>query len=149
MTIGPVRIEVIEPLHQLRGEIVAQKGQIVLGAAHLKEFVPSGQGRLPRGVHLVPALFNVHQDRIPQIIGVHGKTCAWIDHPGVQPRKLDHFIWHDAVIEMKQLRMPVAGPALINNFGIELGVEVVRFLTDDLQHIALPGFQGRVGNQEP
>ena len=59
-----------EPLHQLRGEIVAQKGQIVLGAAHLKEFVPSGQGRLPRGVHLVPALFNVHQDRISQIIGV-------------------------------------------------------------------------------
>ena len=67
----------------------------------------------------------------------------------MQPRKLDHFIWHDAVIEMKQLRMPVAGPALINNFGIELGVKVVRFLTDDLQHIALPGFQGRVGNQEP
>src|SRR5262249_2492300 len=60
----------LEPIHQLRRKIVAEKREVILGAAYLKEFLPSGQWHLPRCILLVPALLNINQNGIAQIIRI-------------------------------------------------------------------------------
>src|SRR5713101_3459094 len=45
--------------------------------------------------------------------------------------------------------MPIARPAFVKNLGEELGIKIVRLLTDDLQDVLLPGFEFGVGNQKP
>src|SRR6266436_1836922 len=45
--------------------------------------------------------------------------------------------------------MPVTRPALVKDFGKELWIKVVGLLPDNVQHVLLPGFKGRIGAQEP
>src|SRR5215467_13155862 len=97
-------------------------------------------------MHLIPTLFNVDKNRIAEIIRVDGVTSTGIDYSGMQARKLEHFLRRHTIVEVKQLRMPVARPTLVHNFGMKLRAEVIRLLTNDLQHIALPGLQGGIGN---
>ena len=100
-------------------------------------------------MHLIPTLFNVDKHRIAKVIRVDGVTSARVNHPGVQARKINHLVRRHTIVEVKQLGMPVAGPALVHNLGMKLGMEIIRFLTKDLQHITLPGLQGGIGSQKP
>ena len=44
--------------------------------------------------------------------------------------------------------MPVRRPAFVHDLGLPLGGEVIRLLADDRQHIALPGIERGVLEQE-
>src|SRR5215475_6336771 len=50
---------------------------------------------------------------------------------------------------MKNFRMPVGGPALVENLGLELRMKIVRLLANDLQHVTLPGLDRSVLGEEP
>ena len=76
-------------------------------------------------MHQIPALFNVDEDTIAEIIRVEGEASTRVDYPGVQSRKLDHFAWRHTLVEVKQLSMPVAGPALVHDLGVKLRIEVI------------------------
>ena len=99
-------------------------------------------------MQFIPAFFNIHQDAVAEVIGVETEPAAGIDDPCVQARKFYHLRGRDTV-EVEELRMPIACPALIDDLGLELGIEVVRLLTDDTKHVALPVLQRSVCDQEP
>src|SRR5262249_54022262 len=135
--------------HEFEREIVAEKRNIVLSTPYFKELLSACDGRLAGSVQGIPALFNVHQDRIAQVIRVEAQPSTGIDHAGVQAGKLDHLLWRDAIVLVKEFGVPVACPALIDNFREKLRIKIMRLLTDDLQHILLPGFKGGIRAQKP
>src|SRR5215813_9306865 len=81
-----------EFLHELEREIVAEKRNIVLSASHFKELLSACYGRLTSSVQGIPALLDVHQDGIAQVIGIEAQPPPGIDHAGVQAGKLDHLL---------------------------------------------------------
>src|SRR4029453_1347151 len=74
----------VEPLHELWSKVVAEERYIILGLAYFKIFLPPGQGRLARRMHLIPALFNIDKNRIAKIIRVNGVTSTRINIPSVK-----------------------------------------------------------------
>src|SRR5919201_6608150 len=77
----------VEFLHELEREVVAQKRNIVLSTPHFKELLSARYGRLTGSVQGIPALFDVHQDGIAQVVRIEAQPAPGIHHAGVQTGK--------------------------------------------------------------
>src|SRR3989344_7187668 len=117
--VAPI-IEEIELLHELNGEIVPQKRNVVLTPADFEYHLPPVHWPRPSFIllrfpfpvifiplllHFIPALLDIHEDAVAEIIRIHGETRSRIHYPTVQSRTLDHFFGRHPTIEMKKLRM--------------------------------------------
>src|SRR5581483_5377123 len=67
----------------------------------------------------------------------------------MQVREVDRLAGAQIRVVLHGVGVPVAGPALVHDLGLELWIEVIGLLTDDLEDILLPRLDMRVVRQEP